>query len=403
MLNTDNKFNINVNIDITKPGSKLRIMSVFGTRPEAIKMCPLIKEIEQNPLLDSIVCVTAQHREMLDQVLDVFKIMPDFDLNIMSPNQTLSQITTRIINDIEPVLKKVKPDLVLVHGDTTTSFAVALASFYQQIPVGHVEAGLRTYNMYSPFPEELNRVMTGKLATLHFAPTEQNRQNLEKESIVDNVFVTGNTVLDAFKTTVQKDYRFKNEDLRHINFDEGRFILMTAHRRENLGEPLVNICNAVRRIADEFPDVQVIYPVHLNPIVLTTAKEILGGHKNIHLVKPLDVSDLHNLMAKCTLVLTDSGGLQEEGPSFKKPVLVLRTETERPEAVLAGGVKVIGVNEPQIVAYTRRVLTDKAFYEGFLQNENPYGDGHASEKIIEAILKWKGLLAQANNHTEVEL
>lgn len=402
-LMSEGRFNVNVNIDSTKPGAKVRIMSVFGTRPEAIKMCPLVKEIEQNPLLDSVVCVTAQHREMLDQVLDVFKITPDFDLNIMSPNQTLSQITTRIIGDIEPILKKVRPDIVLVHGDTTTSFAVALAAFYQQIPVGHVEAGLRTYNMYSPFPEELNRVMTGKLASLHFAPTEQNRQNLAKENVVTNVFVTGNTVLDAFKTTVQKGYCFKNEELRRINFDEGRFILMTAHRRENLGEPLVNICHAVKRIADEFPDVQIIYPVHLNPIVLTTAKEILGNNKSIHLVKPLDVSDLHNLMAKCTLVLTDSGGLQEEGPSFKKPVLVLRTETERPEAVDAGGVKVIGVNEPQIVAYTRRVLTDKAFYESFLQNENPYGDGHASEKIIDAILKWKGITSTNATLTEVEL
>lgn len=387
-------FNININIDQTKKSGKIRVMSVFGTRPEAIKMCPLVKEIEANNQLESIVCVTAQHRQMLDQVLVVFGIKPNYDLDIMSPNQTLSQITTRIINGIEPVLKQVKPDIVLVHGDTTTSFAVALAAFYQQIPVGHVEAGLRTYNMYSPFPEEMNRVLTGRLATLHFSPTEQNKENLAKEAIVKNVFITGNTVIDAFKTTVKADYKFKDDDLCKIDFSKGRFILMTAHRRENLGEPLVNICNAVRRIADEFPDVQVIYPVHLNPLVLTTAKEILGGHKNIHLVKPLDVTDLHNLMAKCTMVLTDSGGLQEEGPSFKKPVLVLRTETERPEAVEAGGVKVIGVNEPQIVAYTRRVLTDKAFYESFLRNENPYGDGHASEKIINAIISWKQDLAE---------
>lgn len=378
-------FNINVNIDDTKSPETIRIMSVFGTRPEAIKMCPLIKEIENDPKLESVVCVTAQHREMLDQVLNVFDISPKYDLNIMSPNQTLSQITTRIIDGIEIVLKKVKPDIVLVHGDTTTSFAVALAAFYQQIPVGHVEAGLRTYNMYSPFPEEMNRSLTSKIATLHFAPTLQNKENLIKENITKNVFITGNTVLDAFKTTVKKDYKFKSDDLNAINFSDNKIILMTAHRRENLGEPLINICKAVKRIAEEFPKVQVVYPVHLNPLVVKTATEILGGVQNVHLVKPLDVADLHNLMAKCTLVLTDSGGLQEEGPSFKKPVLVLRTETERPEAVEAGGVKVIGVNEGHIVTYTRRVLTEKAYYDSFLQNENPYGDGNASIKIIDAI------------------
>lgn len=380
--------NININIDKTIPNGKIRVMSIFGTRPEAIKMCPLVKEIEADSRLESIVCVTAQHREMLDQVLEVFGISPSYDLDIMQPNQSLSQITTRIINGIEPVLKKARPDIVLVHGDTTTSFAVALAAFYQQIPVGHVEAGLRTYNMYSPFPEEMNRVLTGRLSTLHFAPTVQNMENLKREGLTRNIFVTGNTVLDAIKTTVKPNYRFKNEELKHIDLTSGKVILMTAHRRENLGEPLINICNAVRRICDEFPNVTVIYPVHPNPAVLGTAKEILGNHKNIHLISPLDVTDLHNLMAQCTLVLTDSGGLQEEGPSFKKPVLVLRTETERPEAVEAGGVKVIGVNEAQIIAYTRRVLTDKSFYDSFLKNPNPYGDGNASKKIIEAILSW---------------
>lgn len=364
----------------------IKIMSVFGTRPEAIKMCPLVKEIALNPKLESIVCVTAQHREMLDQVLHVFGVRPDYDLDIMRPNQTLSQLTTRIIDAIEPIFKTEKPDIVLVHGDTTTSFAVALAAFYQQISVGHVEAGLRTYNMYSPFPEEMNRVMTSRLATLHFAPTDLNKANLIRENVLNNIFVTGNTVLDAFHTTVHEGYSFKNRTLTELDFSRGRYILLTAHRRENQGQPLVNICNAVKRIVEEFDDVKVVYPVHLNPSIQKAVNTILGKQSRIHLVEPLDVCDMHNLMAKSFLVLTDSGGLQEEGPSFKKPVLVLRSETERPEAVEAGGVKVIGVREDDIVAETRKLLTDQAEYDSFLRNENPYGDGTASKQILKAII-----------------
>ena len=368
---------------------KLKVLSVFGTRPEAIKMCPLVKEMESHDEIESIVCVTGQHREMLDQVLEVFSVKPDFDLNIMLPKQTLSHITTKIIEKIEPILIKVKPDIVLVHGDTTTSFAVALASFYQQIPVGHVEAGLRTYNMYSPFPEEMNRVMTGKLATLHFAPTTLNKANLIRENIVDNIFVTGNTVLDAFKTTVNKKYIFKNKTLKHIDFSKDRFILLTAHRRENIGVPLENICKAVKRITKEFRDVRVIYPVHLNPAVYDAVHASLGHNTKVVLISPVDVCDMHNLMEKCHMIMTDSGGLQEEGPSFKKPVLCLRTETERPEAVDSMGVKVVGTNEEDIYTNVKSILSDKDIYDSFLSNPNPYGDGTASIKIIEAIISYK--------------
>lgn len=365
----------------------IRILSVFGTRPEAIKMCPLVKELQQDARFESVVCVTAQHREMLDQVLAVFGVKPDYDLNVMAPSQTLSGITTRILNGMEPVLREAKPDVVLVHGDTTTSFAVALAAFYQQIPVGHVEAGLRTYNRYSPFPEEMNRLLTGRLANLHFAPTSLNRDNLAREGITQDVYVTGNTVLDAFKTTVHDQYQFREPALKSLG--EGRIILMTAHRRENLGEPLRAICRAVKRIAEDFPDVQIVYPVHPNPAVKGTAEELLGNLPRVHLLPPLEVTDLHNLMAKCYLVLTDSGGLQEEGPSFKKPVLVMRTETERPEAVAAGGVRVIGVAEDGVYQSVRSLLTDPAEYASFLRNPNPYGDGAASLRILDALAAWK--------------
>ncbi len=366
----------------------VKIMSVFGTRPEAIKMCPLVREIQSDKRCRSIVCVTGQHREMLDQVLSVFGVKPDFDLNVMSKGQTLSQITTRILTGAEPILQKAAPDIVLVHGDTTTSFAVALAAFYQKLPVGHVEAGLRTYNRYSPFPEEMNRLLTGRLATLHFAPTEKNRANLARENVTEHVYVTGNTVLDAFKTTVQELYVFHDTALRGLDLEKGRFILMTAHRRENLGEPLAAICRAVLRITEAFPEVQIIYPVHPNPAVSEPVHALLGGRKRIHLLSPLEVTDLHNLLAKCFLVLTDSGGLQEEGPSFKKPVLVMRTETERPEAVEAGGVKVVGVKEDDIFRETASLLRDAGAYAGFLRNPNPYGDGNASRRIIDAILGW---------------
>ena len=312
---------------------KLKVLSVFGTRPEAIKMCPLVKELQRNPNIESIVCLTGQHRQMLDQVTAIFGVQADYDLNIMRPGQTLTTITCDILAGIENILKEVGPDVVLVHGDTSTSFVVALAAFYQQIPVGHVEAGLRTFNPYSPFPEEMNRCLTGRIASIHFAPTVKNEQNLKKEGILKNVFVTGNTVIDAFQTTVRKDYAFKAPELADFDPSTHRTILMTAHRRENLGKPLENICRAVSRLAADFPDVHVVYPVHLNPAVRQTVYAILGDQERIHLIEPVDVEDMHNLMARSYLVMTDSGGLQEEAPSCGVPVLVLRTETERPEAV----------------------------------------------------------------------
>ena len=367
---------------------KTKVMSVFGTRPEAIKMCPLILELEKHPEIESIVCLTGQHREMLDQVIDIFKIDVKYDLNIMRPKQTLTTITTSVLEKMEDVLKEEKPDIVLVHGDTSTSFVVALAAFYQQIPVGHVEAGLRTYDKYSPFPEEMNRNLTGRIAELHFAPTENNKNNLEKENIHENIFVTGNTVIDAFKTTVKKDYQYKEEMLNQIDFTGKRCVLMTAHRRENLGKPLENICNAVKELAQKYADLEVVYPVHLNPLVQETAKSILGELSNVHLIKPLDVEDMHNLMDRSFLVMTDSGGLQEEAPACGVPVLVLRTETERPEAVEAGTVKVVGVNKEDIIAAAELLIEDKIEYEKMAKAVNPYGDGHASERIVRHILEW---------------
>lgn len=366
----------------------LKVMSAFGTRPEAIKMCPLILELEKNPEIESIVCLTGQHREMLDQVIDIFKIQVKYDLNIMRPKQTLTTITTSVLEKMENVLKEEKPDIVLVHGDTSTSFVVALAAFYQQIPVGHVEAGLRTYDKYSPFPEEMNRNLTGRIAELHFAPTENNKKNLEKENIKDNIFVTGNTVIDAFKTTVKENYKYKEETLNSIDFNHKRVVLMTAHRRENLGKPLEDICSAVKTLAQNYSDLEFIYPVHLNPLVQDTAKKILGGVANVHLINPIDVEDMHNVMSRSFLVMTDSGGLQEEAPSCGVPVLVLRTETERPEAVEAGTVKVVGVKEEDIIKEAELLINNKAEYEKMAHAINPYGDGHASERIVEYILSW---------------
>lgn len=365
---------------------KLKVLSVFGTRPEAIKMCPLVKELQRNPNIESIVCLTGQHRQMLDQVTAIFGVQADYDLNIMRPGQTLTTITCDILAGIENILKEVGPDVVLVHGDTSTSFVVALAAFYQQIPVGHVEAGLRTFNPYSPFPEEMNRCLTGRIASIHFAPTVKNEQNLKKEGILKNVFVTGNTVIDAFQTTVRKDYTFKAPELADFDPSAHRTILMTAHRRENLGKPLENICRAVSRLAADFPDVHVVYPVHLNPAVRQTVYAILGDQERIHLIDPVDVEDMHNLMARSYLVMTDSGGLQEEAPSCGVPVLVLRTETERPEAVEAGTVKVAGVEENTIYQEAVTLLTDQAEYEKMARAINPYGDGHASERIVQHLL-----------------
>lgn len=370
---------------------KIKVMTVFGTRPEAIKMAPLVKEIENCEQMESIVCVTAQHREMLDQVLDIFNITPNYDLNIMKNRQTLTTITTSVLEGLCEVLEKAKPDIVLVHGDTTTTFAGALAAFYNKIPVGHVEAGLRTFDKYSPYPEEMNRCLTSRIAELHFSPTHTNKENLINENVHTGIYITGNTVIDALKTTIKKDYTFKATDLKNENFKEYKTILMTAHRRENLGEPLENICRAVKRIVNEFKDVKVIYPVHLNPAVRETVNSILGDCERVKLIDPIDVQDMHNLMERSYLILTDSGGLQEEAPALGKPVLVLRTETERPEAVTAGTVKLAGVEEQTIYELTKELLTDNEAFEKMAKAVNPYGDGLASKRTVDAILHYFGL------------
>ncbi len=367
---------------------KIRVMSVFGTRPEAVKMAPVVQAVQKHPALESVVAVTAQHREMLDQVLAVFAVRPDYDLNIMQPGQTLTQITTRAMNGLEEVFVTAKPDIVLVHGDTTTSFAGALAAFYQQIPVGHVEAGLRTFNKYEPFPEEMNRCLTGRLADLHFAPTENSKKNLLAENIAPAaIYVTGNTVIDALQTTIQENYRFSYDLLNHLDYSH-KIITMTAHRRENLGEPLTEICRAIRYLAENHPEVEVVYAVHLNPKVQETARRILERVSRVHLIPPLALQDMHNLMNQSYLVLTDSGGLQEEVPSMGKPVLVLRNVTERPEGVAAGTLKLVGTDYNTIVTETEKLLTDRTAYEKMAAAVNPYGDGHASERIADCIAQY---------------
>lgn len=366
---------------------KIRVMSVFGTRPEAIKMCPLVLELQKHPEIESIVCLTGQHRQMLDQVMEVFGVTADYDLNIMRPQQTLTTITADVLTNMEPVLKESRPDIVLVHGDTTTSTAAALAAFYQQIPVGHVEAGLRTFNKYSPYPEEMNRCITGRIATYHFAPTRLNESNLRKEGVTENVYITGNTVIDAFQTTVKDDFEFTTPELTETDFSDGRLILMTAHRRENLGEPLENICRAVKRLIEDYKDIKVVYPVHLNPKVRETVFSILEDTDRAILIDPIDVQEMHNLMARSYLVMTDSGGLQEEAPACGVPVLVLRTETERPEAVEAGTVKVVGVDENVIYDNAVELLTNRDSYDSMARAVNPYGDGHASERITARIIE----------------
>lgn len=366
---------------------KIRVMSVFGTRPEAVKMAPLVKELEKHEEIESIVCVTAQHREMLDQVLELFDIKPDYDLDIMKERQSLTGITNRVLEGLDKVLDEAKPDIVLVHGDTTTSFAAALAAFYKQIKVGHVEAGLRTYNKYEPFPEEMNRKLTGSIADMHFSPTPLAKENLLKENVDENsIFVTGNTVIDAIKHTVESEYQFTVEELNHIDYANKKVITMTAHRRENLGEPLQNICEAVKEVVNAHEDVEIVYAVHKNPAVREVAFGILGDLDRVHLVEPLDLKDMHNLMKRSYLVLTDSGGLQEEVPSLGKPVLVLRNVTERPEGIEAGTLKLAGIEKETIHALTEELLTDQAVYERMAEAKNPFGDGHASERIIEAIL-----------------
>ena len=374
--------------EVKKKMKKIKVMTVFGTRPEAIKMAPLVKEIEKREELQSIVAVTAQHRQMLDQVLKIFDITPDFDLNIMKDRQTLTDITLRATKGLDDVIKEAKPDIVLVHGDTSTTFAGALAAFYNQVSVGHVEAGLRTYDKYSPFPEEMNRKLTGAISDMHFAPTVNNKENLLKENVCeDDIYITGNTVIDALKTTVKEDYVFETDAINKVDFSK-KVIVVTAHRRENLGEGLNNICMALNFIANKYQDeVEIIYPMHLNPVVRETANKHLGNIKNVHLIDPVDVCELHNLMNKSYMIMTDSGGLQEEAPSLGKPVLVLRNETERPEAVKAGTVKIAGVNKDEIIKMAEDLLESKESYEKMAKAVNPYGDGFASKRICDAIIE----------------
>lgn len=363
---------------------KIKVMTVFGTRPETIKMAPLVKELKSRDEIETIVCVTAQHRQMLDQVLHAFHIKPDYDLDIMKQGQTLSDITTRVLTGLEGVIKEVKPDIVLVHGDTTTTFAGALAAFYNQVAIGHVEAGLRTYNKYSPFPEEANRQFVGVISDMNFAPTEKSRQNLLREGKTEKtIIVTGNTAIDALQTTVRDDY--KHEIIDWIG--EDKMIMLTAHRRENLGEPMRHMFQAIKRIIEKHEDVKVVYPVHLNPIVVQTAEEIFGDCNRVKLIKPLEVLDFHNLLNKSYLILTDSGGIQEEAPSLGKPVIVLRDTTERPEGIEAGTLKLAGTDEEVIYGMIDELLTDEAEYQRMSQASNPYGDGHASERIVDAIIE----------------
>jgi UDP-N-acetylglucosamine 2-epimerase len=366
---------------------KIKVMAVFGTRPEAIKMCPLVLEMRKYENIIPIVCVTAQHREMLDQVLEIFDVRPDYDLDIMKTRQSLAGITTRVLEGMEQVFQKERPDIVLVHGDTSTSFVAALAAFYEQIKVGHVEAGLRTYDIYSPFPEEMNRQLTGRIANLNFSPTRRNFDNLIKENVsADTIYITGNTVIDALKTTVRPDYEFKDENLKTIDFENRRVIMVTAHRRENLGKPLENICNAIKDIVTQYPDTEVVYPVHLNPAVRETVWSILGDTERVHLIDPIDVEELHNSVARSFMVMTDSGGIQEEAPALAKPVLVLRRETERPEAADAGTVKIAGVDREEITKLAKELLDNEEEYNKMAHAANPYGDGNASERICRALL-----------------
>ena len=373
----------------------IKVMTIFGTRPEAIKMAPLVKELQKRNDIECIVCVTAQHRQMLDQVLDTFEITPDYDLDIMKQGQTLGEVTTRALNGLEEVIKNVKPDIVLVHGDTTTTFAGALAAFYNMTSIGHVEAGLRTYDKYSPYPEEMNRQMVSCLADMNFAPTNLSRDNLLKEGRKpENIYVTGNTVIDAMKTTIRDSYT-------HEVFDwigDSRMILLTAHRRENLGEPMRHFFKAIKRIVDEFPDVKVVYPIHMNPKVREVANEILATSDRIRLIEPLEVFDFHNFQNKAYIILTDSGGIQEEAPSLGKPVLVLRDTTERPEGIEAGTLKLVGTSEEKVYEETKKLLEDKKEYEKMSKASNPYGDGHASVKIVDAIIERFGIIESNNQN-----
>lgn len=371
---------------------KIKLMTVFGTRPEAIKMCPLVLEMRKYPeYIQPIVAVTAQHREMLDQVLDLFGIVPDYDLNIMTSGQTLYDVTTRALMGLKPVMEEAKPDMVLVHGDTTTTFAGALAAFYAQIPVGHVEAGLRTGNKYSPYPEEMNRKLTGSIADMHFAPTGTSKANLLMENVQpESILVTGNTVIDALQTTVHSDYHFADEDFNKVFATGHKLILMTTHRRENLGEPMRHVYRALKSVLETHEDVEAIFPVHKNPKVREIVDQELGHLSRVHLIEPMDYEPFANLMAKVDIVLTDSGGIQEEAPALGKPVLVLRDTTERPEAVEAGTVKLIGTAYEDVLRETNRLLDDEKHYRSMAEAANPYGDGKACERIIKAILRKNG-------------
>jgi len=366
---------------------KIRVMSVFGTRPEAIKMAPLVKELARCENIESICCVTAQHREMLDSVLEVFELKPDWDLDIMTPRQTLSTITSKCILGMDEAIETLKPDMILVHGDTSTTFAGALSAFYHQVSVGHVEAGLRTYDKYSPFPEEMNRKMVTAIADLYFCPTANNRDNLLREAVEESkIFITGNTVIDALKTTVRKDYVFDTPELNTLPYADKKILLVTCHRRENYGEPMKNIMLALKEIAESNEDVEIVYPVHLSPVVRDAVDAYLRGTERVHLIDPLRADEMHNLMDRCYMVLTDSGGLQEEAPALGKPVLVMRKETERPEAVAAGTVKLCGVEKEDIVSMATELIRDEKAYAAMAHAVNPYGDGNACARIAEAIL-----------------
>ncbi len=371
---------------------KIRIMSVFGTRPEAIKMAPLVKLMRQNRYIETVVCVTAQHREMLDQVLGLFDIVPDYDLDIMQDRQTLTDITVRALKGLEGVINKVKPDMLLVHGDTTTTFAGSLAGFYQHVKVGHVEAGLRTFDRYSPFPEEINRRLTGVMADMHFAPTSGAKANLIREGVPEKaIVITGNTVIDALMQVVNSRYSFTHLPLKDIDFHSKRVILLTCHRRENMGAPMAQIFQAVRDLAESYRDIEVVYPVHRNPAVVDAAHSVLGGRERIHLIEPLDYLPFANLINRCYMVLTDSGGIQEEAPSLGKPVLVLREVTERPEAVQAGTVKLAGVNRADVFRAASQLIENGNLYKSMAEAVNPYGDGKASHRIVDALLYYHGI------------
>lgn len=365
---------------------KIKVMSIFGTRPEAIKMAPIILELKQNSEnFENITVITAQHRQMLDQVLDIFKITPDFDLDIMKPNQSLSQITSRVLLQLDKIIEQVKPDIILVHGDTTTTFAASIAAFYHQIKLGHVEAGLRTWNKYSPFPEEMNRQMTDVLSDIYFAPTQQSYDNLIQENHNSkNIYITGNTAIDALKQTVSINYK---NDIFQLNDPDHKMILVTMHRRENQGTPMLNVFKAIRKVVDTFKNIEIVYPVHLSPNVQKMAQDILGNHERIHLINPLDVIDFHNLAAQSYFIMTDSGGVQEEAPSLGKPVLVLRDTTERPEGVAAGTLKLIGTQEQNVVDAMVELIESPKVYQAMAMANNPYGDGHAATNIINAIKK----------------